>query len=254
MKRWIPLVLAVLSLGLAAGAQHIYAVYYDRSLGGDLDINFLNPNTGEVGVKIRIYDAYGDLVLEDSFTLSPHNAAYGTLSQLVPEEGENWGLILAESTAPIAIGLEYYEAGGDLVTVETIASALPSPVEGGHYVLLGYYTQAGEASTGIVLMNPWGDPVGCAVSVYDSSGNLLHQEGVELGAHEAEYGDLTDVVGSDGEKWGLIKIESTGAPVAVALEYYGRSHAGLEIDNLDYGPGLRGAPEVHPGSPGGKKA
>jgi hypothetical protein len=226
------LALGILFLGLVGSAQHTYALYYDRSGGGDLEINFLNTSPTPATIALGVYDAWGRVLHEESVQLRPFDAAYRRLGESIAWEDTNWGLIRVESARLLALGLEYFDADGELTTVDTIAQALPASAPDVRFQLVGYYNQTSDAATGVTLINPWDTAVTCSAKIYDADGKLLYEEELTIDPYNAEYGPFEELIGTSSYHFGLVEVESVGYPIVMALEHYGRGWSGLEIDNI----------------------
>lgn len=229
MKRLLVVVgLALALVGVLGAAQHFYAFYYDLSDGQDLTVNLINTMGSDSDYALRVYDAWGSLLWEKPGDLASYEADFYTLSDYVPSGDWSWGVVTVESDELLVIGLEYM-ADGAVVSVDTIAQEVPTLEEGTPYWLGAYYTQAGGLSTGVIVMNPWDQPVSVSVTLYNPKGEELYSQDIELAPHESEYLDLDKAVGQGGLIWGLVDVQMLGKAVIVALEYYGE---GLEIDNI----------------------
>lgn len=232
MRKAVLLALGVLFLGLVGSAQYIYALYYDRSGGGDLEVNFLNTSPASATFALGVYDAWGRVLAQESAQLAPLDTGYWRLGESIAAEDVNWGLVRVESDGPLALGLEYFDADGELTTVDTIAQELPAPAPDVRFRLVGYYNQVGDAATEITLINPWDTAVTCSAKIYDADGKLIYEEELTINPYEAEFGPFEDLIGTSSYHFGLVEVESVGYPLVAALEHYGRGWSGLEIDNL----------------------
>ncbi|HAZ27973.1 TPA: hypothetical protein DCY67_05095 [Candidatus Acetothermia bacterium] len=228
MRRfWMACVLIVLGGALAWG-QYFYAFYYDRSGGQDLEINLLNTMPDPTEVVITAYDAYGKLLWSLKDTMEGYVGAFVQLVRYVPEGKAHWGVVTVESEERLVIGLEYL-VDGDLASVDHISQTVPELAPEEHYWLGAYWTQVGDASTGLIVMNPWDEPVACFVTVYRQDGEIVYEGEFLLNPHEASFLDLEDELGHGPFLWGLVDVEMAGKAVVVAVEYYSR---GLKVDNI----------------------
>ncbi|HEU68329.1 MAG TPA: hypothetical protein ENN53_03820 [Candidatus Acetothermia bacterium] len=227
--RRILVLAAMLALGgvLACG-QYLYAFYYDRSGGQDLEMNFLCTMPSPAQVRVSVYDAYGTQLWTRSQTLAPYGGAFVQLGRYVPAGDAHWGVATVESDVPLVIGLEYL-LDGELVSIDHISQTVPELDPEESYWLGGYWTQVGDAATGIVVMNPWNDAVAYYITIYRQDGVVLYEEELGLGPHESTFYDLDGTFGHGAYLWGLVDVEMAGKAVVVAVEYYGR---GLEVDNI----------------------
>lgn len=220
-------VLLALASTLAWG-QYLYAFYYDRSGGQDLEINLLNTMPDPAEVAITVYDAYGKLLWSRTDTLNGYAGAFVQLGRYVPAGKAHWGVVTVESEERLVIGLEYL-VDGDLASVDHISQMVPELGPDESYWLGAYWTQVGDASTGVIVMNPWDEVVACSISVYRQDGEILYADELLLNPREATFLDLEDELGHGPFLWGLVDVEMAGKAVVVAIEYYGR---GLKVDNI----------------------
>jgi len=231
MKKVIAIGVIVLSASLVAVGQFHYAFYYDLSGGQDLEINLINTMPWSNDLAIEVHDAYGGLVWDSYGTVEGYATVYVRLGDEIPSEGTNWGVVTVDSTDRIIIGLEYF-ADGLLISVDTVYSEIPTLNPDEQFWLGTYYTQAGDAETAYIVMNPWPSTARCTVSIYDAEGDRLDSRDYVLGPFEAEYVWLGDVVGSGSLVWGFLDVSMEDVSVIIALEYTGRGCSGLEIDNV----------------------
>ena len=233
--RKLALALLVCALvGVAGAAQYRYAFYHDNTPGQDVEINLLNTMDWTADVSIDVYDAYGDLVWSDYGSIPAVSGGYWSLSDSVPSYSTNYGVVIVESSERLVIGLEYY-SGGQLVSVDTVYEEVPVLSSGELYWLGAYYTQVQPSSTGMILMNPWSFPTACTVTVYDTVGTEVYSQDFVLSGYETVYHDLTDFLGHGAYMWGLLDVQMQDRAVILAMEYYNRGCAQLEIDNVtDY--------------------
>lgn len=227
------LVLALLFLwgGVFACGQYLYAFYYDRSGGQDLEMNFLGTRPSPAQVRVSVYDAYGTQLWMRSQTLPPYGGAFVQLGRYVPAGDAHWGVATVESDIPLVIGLEYL-LKGELVSIDHISQTVPELDPEERYGVGGYWTGVGDAATGIVVMNPWDEAAGCSVTIYRQDGAVLHVEELKLGPYESAFYDLAAAFGHGAYLWGVVEVTMAGRGVVVAVEYYGR---GLEVDNIAHG-------------------
>jgi hypothetical protein len=231
MKRLTLFLTLIVVFTFGAIAQHQYAFYYDLSGGQDLEINFLNPMFDSATFVITVYDAFGSRLWSESETLGTAEAGFVFLGDMVPRTDASWGLATVNSTRPLILGLEY-SLNGEIVSIETILSEVPSLDTDDPFWTGAYYSQAGDSRTAAIVMNPWPESTAFIVNVYNRSGYTLYSRELSLGAYEAEYIDLTGMLGSGSLVWGLIDITMQYHSVVLALEYYGRGCSGLFIQNV----------------------
>ncbi len=212
-------------------AQHSYAFYYDLSGGRDLEINFLNPMFDSATFVITVYDAFGSRLWSASETLGSAEAGFVFLGDVVPRTDTSWGLATVNSTRPLILGLEY-SLDGETVSIDTILSEIPSLDSSDPFWTGAYYSQAGNSRTAAIVMNPWPESTACTVNVYNRSGYSLYSRELTLAEYEAEYIDLTGMLGTGTLVWGLIDITMQYRSVVLALEHYGRGCSGLFIQNV----------------------
>lgn len=228
MRRLCALTLALLVMGIAASGQHFYAFYYDRSGGQDLEINLLNTMPDPAQITLRAYDAYGKPLWTASDTLAGYTGGFVQLSRYIPEAAEHWGVVTVESGERLVIALEYL-VDGERASVDHVSQEVPELTADEPYWLGAYYSQVGDASTGLVVMNPWNEAVACAITVYRQDGRVVYEAELFLNPHESEYYSLEKIIGHGPYLWGLVDIRMVGKAVVAAVEYYGR---GLRVDNI----------------------
>lgn len=218
----------LLVFGLWSFGQYFYAFYYDVSGSQDVSVNLLSSMTSDTGYVLKVYDAWGNLLWSKIGSLTGYEADYYVLSDFVPRQDNSWGVVTVESDDLLIIGLEYM-ADGTVISIDTITQEVPTLDPGVPYWLGAYYTQAGDITTGVIVMNPWEVPVSVSVSIYGPVGNALYEMDVALDPHESEFIDLEAVVGRGGLIWGLVDVLMKGLPVVLALEYYGEI---LDVKNV----------------------
>ena len=228
MRKFVLVLSILLVFGLWSFGQHFYAFYYDVSGSQDVSVNLLNTMGGDTGYVLKVYDAWGNLLWSKIGDLTAYEADYYVLSDYVPRQDTSWGVVTVESDNLLIIGLEYM-ADGTVVSIDTISQEVPELDPGVPYWLGAYYTQAGDVTTGVILMNPWEVAVSVAVSIYGPMGNMLYKMDVALDPHESEFIDLEAVVGRGGLIWGLVDVLMRDLPVVLALEYYGEV---LDVKNV----------------------
>jgi len=209
LKSLFLLIAMVALIGVGASAQYHYAFYYDTTGGQDLEVNLLNAMPRENGFALSAHDAYG--------------------GELWSTEGT--GVVTVDSVEQLVIGLEYFMED-ELVAIDTIYREAPALNPNEDFWLGAYYNQVGESETALIVMNPWETTGGCTIVVRSSDGQTLYQSDFVLGPHESEYVPLTNEIGHGNLLWGFVDVRMTGQSVVLALEYYGRGCAGLEIDNV----------------------
>ncbi len=230
MRKILILAVVLVLGGVLACGQYRYAFYYDRSGGQDLEINLLNTLPQPAQVRVSVYDAYGVRLWTRSQTLAPYGGAFVQFGRYVPAGDAHWGVAAVDSDAPLVLGLEYF-LDGDLVAVDHIGQTVPELIGGVSYWLGAYWTQVGEASTGLIVMNPWDETVACYLTVYRQDGEILYEEELGLGPYESTYYDFEAAFGQGPYLWGFVDVEMVGKAVVAAVEYYGR---GLEVDNITH--------------------
>ena len=158
MRKLVALFSLALICGTLGLGQHFYAFYYDVSGGQDLSVNLLNTMTSDTGYVLKVYDAWGNLTWTKVGILTGYEADYYVLSDYVPRQDSSWGVVTVETDNRLIIGLEYL-ADGTVVSIDTLSRPVPILDPGTPYWLGAYYTQAGDVTTGVILMNPWEVPV-----------------------------------------------------------------------------------------------
>jgi len=217
-------------IGVTASAQHHYAFYYDTTQGQDVEVNILNTMPEGTGFVLTVHDAYGGEVWSTHGSLIGNQAAVIRLGNYVPASETAWGVVTVEGTNQLIIGIEYL-LNENLISVDTIYNEVPT-LTAEDFWLGAYYNQVGTAGTSLIVMNPWTTTGGCTVIVRSSDGKTVYQHDFVLGPHESDYISLTDEIGHGNLLWGFVDVKMTGQAVILALEYYGRGCAGLEIDNV----------------------
>ena len=234
MRKLVLALFVCIALGLTGAAQYRYAFYHDNTPGRDVEVNLLNTMDWAADITIEVYDAYGDLVWSDYGTIPAYSGGYWALSDYLPSYNTNYGVVTVESTEQLVIGLEYY-SGAQLVSVDTVYTELPVLSSNELFWLGTYYTQVQPSSTGMILMNPWNFPAACTVTAYDTMGSVVFTQDIVLSAHEAVFHDLTEFLGHGAYMWGLLDVQMQDRAVILAMEYYNRGCAQLEVDNVtDY--------------------
>ena len=231
MRKLIAISVMVLLTGLVAVGQFHYAFYYDLSGGQDLEINLINtmPWTNELSVVV--HDAYGGEIWSTMAELSGYEPGFVRLGDSIASDSLHWGVVTVDSTDRLIIGLEYFR-DGLLISVDTVYSEIPVLNPDEPFWLGTYYTQAGDAETAYIVMNPWPSTARCSVDVYDANGEWLYAQDFVLSPYESEYVYLGDEIGSGGLMWGFLDVSMEDVSVILALEYTGRGCSGLEIDNV----------------------
>jgi len=231
LKSLFLLIAMVALIGVGASAQYHYAFYYDTTGGQDLEVNLLNAMPRENGFALSAHDAYGGELWSTEGTITGNHAAVIRLGDYVPASDLAWGVVTVDSVEQLVIGLEYFMED-ELVAIDTIYREAPALNPNEDFWLGAYYNQVGESETALIVMNPWETTGGCTIVVRSSDGQTLYQSDFVLGPHESEYVPLTNEIGHGNLLWGFVDVRMTGQSVVLALEYYGRGCAGLEIDNV----------------------
>ncbi|MGC9529892.1 MAG: hypothetical protein ACP5G2_04650, partial [Candidatus Bipolaricaulaceae bacterium] len=168
----------------AGSAQQVYAFYHDCSGGQDVEVNLISTMPSATEYTLAVYDAWGEVLWADSGTLGPYEAAFYRLGEAISSDQFNWGVAVVRSDERLIIGLEYtYD--DQLVSVDTVYKPVAELTPGEPFWAGAYYTQVAAASTGLVVMNPWGEQAYCSLSVYRQDGETLHEEDLTLGPHES---------------------------------------------------------------------
>ena len=186
---------------------------------------------GQATFVLTAFDAYGTRIWSDSSALTSAASGYILLSDVVPQTDASWGLVNVSSTERLLFGLEYL-LNGRLVSVGSLVTEVSPFADDEPYWLGAYYSQAGDARTAAIVMNPWPESTACLLQVYSRDGYPLYSRDLLLAPYEAEYIDLTGVLGTGALIWGLVDITMRDRPVILALEYYGRGCDGLIIENV----------------------
>lgn len=231
MRKFIAIGVILLLTGLVAVGQSYYAFYYDLSGGQDLEINLVNTMPWANEVSVVVHDAYGGEIWSMTAELSEYEPGFVRLGDYIESDSLHWGVVTVDSTDRLIIGLEYFR-DDELVSVDTVYSEIPVLNPDEPFWLGTYYTQAGDAETAYVVMNPWSSTARCSVTVYDANGEWLYTQDFVLGPYESEYVYLRDEIGSGSLIWGFLDVSMEDVSVILALEYTGRGCSGLEIDNV----------------------
>ena len=231
MRKVIAIGAIVLSIGLAAVGQFHYAFYYDLSGGQDLEVNLINAMPWTNEVSMVVHDAYGGEIWSTTAELAGYEPGFVRLGDDIASDPYHWGVVTVDSTDRLIIGLEYF-ADGLLISVDTVYSEIPVLDPEEPFWLGTYYTQAGDAETAYIVMNPWPTTARCSISAYDANGDWLETWDYVLGPYESEYVWLGDSIGYGGLVWGFLDVSMEDVSIIVALEYAGRGCSGLEIDNV----------------------
>jgi len=231
LKGLFLLIAMTIVIGVGASAQYYYAFYYATVGDQDLEINIINTMPRENVFILTAHDAYGGEVWSTQGSLSANQAAVIRLGDYVSPSDIAWGVVTVEGAEQLVVGIEYF-LNEKLISVDTIYNEAPVLNSSEEFWLGAYYNQVGAAGTSLIIMNPWTTTGGCTVIVHSSDGKTVYQHDFVLGPHESDYISLTDELGHGNLLWGFVDIGMTGQSVILALEYYGRGCAGLEIDNV----------------------
>jgi len=229
MKRALVLVLLVLSVGVAAAAQHTYAFYYNLQLGRDLVVNVMNTENVSASFTIEAYDAWGSLLWFESFQMMRLASYVHTMGESVP--AGNWGVVVIQSDRRLVIGLEYLN-GGSLVSTDNIYQEAPVLASGVSYWSGAYYSLAGGAETAIVLLNPFPVPTSCRLIVHMQGGEIAFEQVFEFSPYEGFFINLSDYIPLGMYTWGFADVLMVESAVILAVEYYNLGCSGLEVDNI----------------------
>lgn len=221
-------VLLVLAGGLAHG-QNIYAFFYSRTGGQDLEVNLLNTSNGPTNYLINAYDAWGNEVWEETGTLAPHDATFRTVSDAIPEGEGNWGVMIVASQERLIIGLEY-SLQDRLHSVDMIGHALLVPEVGSSYRIGAYHTEVSNAATSLLVMNPWPVDIAGRLVVYGNDGAVVHQAELALLPYESDVYNLAELAGQSSKTWGVVEVTVDGASVVLACKFF--KDDVLQVKNL----------------------
>jgi len=231
MKRLILLIAISVLFGVVANGQYHYAFYYDTTGGQDLEVSLLNTMPRDNGFTVTVHDAYGGELWSLGGSLAPNQAVPLRLADYLPASEFAWGVVTVDSAEQLVIGLEYF-LDEKLISIDTIYREAPVLNPNEDFWLGAYYNQVGSSETALIVMNPWATTGGCSITVRTSDGTTVYQQEFVLGPHESEYIPLTDELGHGNLLWGFVDVGMSGQSVILAVEYYGRGCAGLEIDNI----------------------
>ena len=231
MRKLMVVLAMLLLVGMAAYSQHHYAFYYDLTSGQDVELTISNPMFDTSQFVIKVYDAYGAEIWSTVDTLESAESGFVVLGDYVPYVDYRWGVVTVDSTDRLIIGLEYYK-DGQIVSVDTVVTEVPELNAFETFWLGTYYSQAGESETAFIVMNPWPMTTSCVVTAYNNEGFSVYERTFTLSPYESEYVDLSAVIGTGVALWGLLDVTMENRAVVIALEYYGRGCAELEIDNV----------------------
>ena len=221
-------VLVVLASGLAH-AQNIYAFFYSRTGGQDLEVNLLNTSSSPSNYLINAYDAWGNALWEETGTLAPHDATFRTASDAIPEGEGNWGVMIVVSQERLTIGLEY-SLQNRLHSIDVIGHALLIPEAGSSYRIGAYHTEVADTVTSLFVMNPWPVEIEGRLVVYGNDGAVVHQEELTLLPYESDVYNLADLAGQGSKTWGLVEVAVDDADVVLACKFL--TNDVLQVKNL----------------------
>ena len=216
-------------LGGLANAQSLYAFFYSRAAGQDLEINLLNPAATQTNYLINAYDAWGNAVWEETGTLAAKDASFYTISDAIPEADSNWGVIVVASQERLMIGLEY-SLKGRLHSVDMIGHALLVPEAGTSYQIGAYHTEVSDAVTSLVVMNPWAVETTGQLVVYGNDGAAIYQAELTLSPYESNAYNLAELAGQSSKTWGVAEVTINQASVVLACKYF--KDGLLQVENF----------------------
>jgi len=220
MRSVVGLVAAcVLSCGLAVSAQHVYAVYYSRSPGQDLEVNLINATASDNTYEITAFDVLGSTSWEATAQLAPSDATFYLLSEYLPEAAAQWGVLLIVSASELVLGLEY-SFQGQLYAVEIVTDEVVIPSEETAYSLVAYHTAVSDAVTAAILMNPFLVDASGRLIVRGADGSILHQADVSLSPRASDILNLAEIVGQGARNWGAVELEIDEGMMILACKYF----------------------------------
>lgn len=217
-KKLLLIGLVLLTFAGWVGAQNLYAFFYSRSAGQDLEINLINLTATASQYTLTVYDAWGDELWAAQGELAPYDATFHPLGRVVPEGDTNWGLGLVVSEQPLLIGLEY-SIDGKLHSVDIVDTPLPAIPAGTSTMLGAYYTQVGESISSVVVMNPGGQEVLGKLTVFKSDGTPLQEVDFTLAPYESSAYNMAQLVGQGSRNWGLVRVAVQDGYVVLACKY-----------------------------------
>lgn len=233
-KAWVGLVvglLAILTISLC-GWSRSYAVYYDCSSTRDTGLVVMNSGGGDTYYTIKIYDAYGSLLEAVSDDLTGYQSAYYRLSGLIERGDTTWGLVLIETPGLLTIGVESFDEGAWLSS-DNVVSPLPTNAEYTAYWYGLNYAHTSTQQTLFVVVNPNDVSVEGTLFFYNSLGNIRERFEFSLDSHEADFYRSPDLFEIDDTLWGIFDVRAN-APLLVAVEYYNKEGALLNVDQMAY--------------------
>ncbi|MDD5645593.1 MAG: hypothetical protein PHW86_00245 [Candidatus Bipolaricaulis sp.] len=95
-----------------------YASTPNRTTG----IGLVNPFDRGITGTLVLYDAQGAIAGSTEFELEPRVARYVRSASDVGQEEAFWGLLVVDASAPVLLGLEYYDGGGALIDVDVLSA------------------------------------------------------------------------------------------------------------------------------------
>jgi hypothetical protein len=212
------LLLGLLVFGMLVYAQHSYAFFYSRAAGQDLEITLLNTAAAQTAYLINAYDAWGTPLWKQSGSLAPHDAAFYLMSANVPEGDVNWGVVTVTSQERLILGLEYL-LRGQLHSIDIVSQEVITPESEMSYQIGAYHTQASEAFTSLLVMNPLDQTAAGRLVVYKNDGALVYESEITLAVHESNSYNLAQFVGQGSKLWGFVEVVTEEGSVVVACKY-----------------------------------
>jgi len=216
MRRAAVLLLGLVVIGALASAQELYAFYYSRSPGRDMELNLMNTTSSQVQYEIRAYDAWGNQVWETTGDLAPKDAAFYLLSEQIPEDASHWGVLTVVATERLVIAPEYY-VNGQPMAFDLVISSVSPVQEGSAYQLTLYHSEVTESGTGLVILNPWDQEVSGRLGIYRSDGSILGTTSFTLKPHESTFLNLVLLVGQGTRNWGLVEVATNDRSIVAAI-------------------------------------
>jgi len=210
-------------------AQQLYAFYYSRSPGRDVEINLLNTTSEPTQYQVHAYDVWGNQIWEATGDLAAKDATFYLLSEQIAEDAANWGVLTVTSAERLVIAPEYF-VNGQAVAFDIINRAVSGTTAGSAYQLVLYHTEVAESNVGLIVMNPWDQEVSGRLVIYRSDGSPLGQAELKLTAYEAKFFNIAQLVGQGSRNWGVVEVVVNQRPVVAASTRL--MGGGIQIKNV----------------------
>jgi hypothetical protein len=143
--------------------------------------------------------------------------SYAFFSANVPEGDVNWGVVTVTSQERLIL-LEYL-LRGQLHSIDIVSQEVITPESEMSYQIGAYHTQASEAFTSLLVMNPLDQTAAGRLVVYKNDGALVYESEITLAVHESNSYNLAQFVGQGSKLWGFVEVVTEEGSVVVACKY-----------------------------------